>query len=852
MQCNNPGIHSAPRNVFLTALRAITMVMNLPRFSRLTLTALVTTLWTLSGCGGGGGGGGGSSTSTSTPTDTTTDDPYTPPPLARATASPASPYVITTGHNLFTRTHIDEVYTNGLGGETEGTAIAVLDDGVIVTGALATPGKVIRGRNFMSQSSLGRQPLYTNPGYTGDARYDTSGLQGGGIGPLGHGTSVAAIAAGFVDSSTGTGGIAYNARVLPVRLINDIAPNAVPNAIDFRSSADATATGDIYSAGELALLDIGGGSLSAIREGLLYVAKQPDSTVRVSNMSIYGDGFENQANAFAIARLAPQKVFVFAAGNRGRLGTRNLTNADDTTFGEDAGFNPAHNPGNVLVVGTVDGANNIDNLRAGNCRDFFLVAPGGATSWATPVVAASAYIIISNWPALTGAQVCQILLKTANKNAGGDLGNPALAGQGMLNMKAAMMPLGTVAVPVAVGLAPYTQTTAWLNTLLAALQARPVDFGAILTFDDYQRDFYVNLNTRMKMRSHTGASSFLHQVLHRVTRPSQQGVMNFSDRTGLALSYAGNAPQKRPGGSSCDTESFTSHGFMEISPQSRLGLTLGYVQPFAGWMPATSDHVLGTSDPTLWALFPQTFDSVYGSHTLNDRMQWGYQYVRTRPLSVRAQPFTKDEASPLNPHVQGFVAHASMKLGAQTVANMSIGRLEEQESWLGNQGSGALSLGSRHVSHFVHTKIRMPWGANHALTAYGTGLHTPGQSVTGSLIHRISETVALGYGLMSDHRVGDQGMVHLHAGVPLHVVQGHVFLALPRMVNRWTRQTTLETRDISLRSASREYTFEAGYEQSSRRYKTMAYGVASTLHLAPQRTHAKTEAGLVAYWKCTF
>ncbi|MHA6287558.1 S8 family peptidase [Maricaulis sp. CAU 1757] len=159
-----------------------------------------------------------------------------------------------------------------------------------------------------------------------------------------------------------------------------------------------------------------------------------------------------------LAKKAPDVLFVFAAGN------------DGSSQSVDINVNRRNIIDNILLVGSVGPTGEIsrfsnrpgtacmtvrDRCQAGNrLMDRFLVAPGelllvndgngglvrqSGTSFAAPLVSGAAALVYSEWKWLTGPDVADVLLQSAQ-----DLGAPGVDevyGHGLLDVTAAMSPL---------------------------------------------------------------------------------------------------------------------------------------------------------------------------------------------------------------------------------------------------------------------------------------------------------------------------------------------------------------------------------------------------------------------------
>lgn len=228
-----------------------------------------------------------------------------------------------------------------------------------------------------------------------------------------HGTAVSSVIAMTRDTS----GNLFDPRVLPIRVFNG--PTAYGDSID---------AGIAYSIGRAPIV----------------------------NMSLAATGPISEAGMRQA--VAARQLVVVAAGNRG------LANPDwPARYAREDWAN-----GQIIAVGAIDGANQIASFsnRAGDTRDFFLVAPGvsittassssssgwisvSGTSVAAPAVSAAAALVQARWPYLTATQIANILFTTAT-----DLGAPGVDdvfGRGRLDTARALQPIGVSAIPLASG-----------------------------------------------------------------------------------------------------------------------------------------------------------------------------------------------------------------------------------------------------------------------------------------------------------------------------------------------------------------------------------------------------------------
>ncbi len=336
-------------------------------------------------------------------------------------------------------------------GGAPGVRIAVIDSGVEaghpdlapnITGA--NPGETGNGRedNGIDDDGNGKVDDWRGWDFVGNDNdpQDTT--------PERHGTHVTGVIAARGDNGLGMAGVAWGAQVIPIRAIG----------------SDGT------------------GSESAIAGAIRYASERG---ARIVNASFGGDEF-SQSISNAIAD-APDSLFVVAAGNGGSDGRGD---DNDTT----AVF-PCNLPlPNILCVTATDqadqlasfanrGATSVDLAAPGvnilsttrTAADGYTYSPLSGTSFAAPLVAGTAALVLAANPGATTAQ-----LRAAILNGVQPL--PALAGKvasgGRLSITGALglAPLGTPGgggvPPPAAGAAPSSPTVD-LPTVKVTRHTRP-------------------------------------------------------------------------------------------------------------------------------------------------------------------------------------------------------------------------------------------------------------------------------------------------------------------------------------------------------------------------------------------
>jgi subtilisin family serine protease len=201
----------------------------------------------------------------------------------------------------------------------------------------------------------------------------------------GHGTHVASLAAARANGM-GMVGIASNARILPVQV--------------FMGSS----TSDFY-----------------VARGINYATSQK---AFVMNLSLGGSTMSPTIRTALQGAQRAGLLMVIAAGNEGLANPSYPARHASEAWAK----------GQIIAVGAVDANNVIASFsnRAGDARNFYLVAPGvnligayasapnayaymSGTSMAAPVVAGAAAVVKSAWPYLTAPKVAEVLFVTATE-----------------------------------------------------------------------------------------------------------------------------------------------------------------------------------------------------------------------------------------------------------------------------------------------------------------------------------------------------------------------------------------------------------------------------------------------------
>jgi hypothetical protein len=567
-------------------------------------------------------------------------------------------------------------YSNGYTGQ--GVTVAVLDTGADYTHSDMQGQWAAGGKSFVDASAQ-----------------DT----------LGHGTRVSGVIAA-AKNDQGMHGVAYNAKVLPIKV--------------------CTGTGCDFSA-------IAGGIDYAVSRG-----------VQVINMSLSAEGATPDFIAAAIKRAVDSGVVVVtSAGNSGSSQPGTPANI----------ASPAYN-NMVIAVGAVDSNNNIASFsnRAGNVMNNYLVAPGvnvittangggyatvSGTSFSAPAVAAAVAIMRERFPNLSPKQAVEILLVTARDL--GSVGVDAVYGRGLVDLAAAMQPVGTASVTLANGEQADLSTTAVnLNTAFGQTLKQSALLKNINMVDSYGRDYQTSLSGQVQIEDNSPhLSSFFFRTPTKQSLKEQELPLGFRLVTSSETNPAGKT----------DFNGF----FLQraVDKQTHLSLSQGFNQ--------TDTHL-----PTATRQF------LFGQKALLMPFSGGVNSTTLSIASGEQQTTVNVDTGNLNlRHNRSF---AIGRVSMATEAGIAL----EKGMVLGNSGKGALALANSSRTAFIGATMVMP--VTHKVQAFAKGSAglTDIKSLQNSLFTKWDKLLsgAWAAGLVYTGFMNTDDTLTLMVSQPLHVVHG--------------------------------------------------------------------------------
>jgi subtilisin family serine protease len=285
-----------------------------------------------------------------------------------------------------------------------GVTVAVLDSGVDASHP-DLAGQVLPGADFVDGSTDGRRD------------------------PVGHGTAVASLIAGRNDDTAGVAGVAPAAKILPVRVLDadNKYDDATVVANGLRWAVDHGAT--------VVNMSLGGGTRSdALADALAY-ARLHDVVVIACTGNVAAG-----ATSGEVWYPARETGVVAVAGLNSVENAVPLTGGGPAAGGGVGGGTDALWTGSLTGPPTVLTAPAVNLIGAHPGNGYWKVQ---GTSFAAPLVTATATLIRSRWPNLDAANVINRMIRTSRDL--GQHGRDDRYGYGEIDPVAAL----TASVPVA-------------------------------------------------------------------------------------------------------------------------------------------------------------------------------------------------------------------------------------------------------------------------------------------------------------------------------------------------------------------------------------------------------------------
>lgn len=578
---------------------------------------------------------------------------------------------------------------------------------------------------------------------------------------------------------------------------------------------------------------------------------------------------EDLAKAVNYATAHGANIINMSLGAGGNLGA-NLTNAIRNaaannvlivTAAGNAGVNSVDNPanlggtagiaGNLLAVGAVDVNNQILNWsnRAGNAKNWYLVAPGhnvlttdeggmalvAGTSFAAPMVSGAAALVMEYAPYLTAKQTAQILLRTAT-----DLGAPgvdAVYGHGLLNVGAALQPVGDTSVPTGQGNvaggngggnASTSATTLALGSAFGDALANNGLLARGIMTDEFGRAFGFNMNSRVQRAAYdTGLAQFIKADEETTTNGMMLGA-----QTSLVSSFTDNSQA----GAVRDLDQQAGlQGDLRLALNTQatenvsVAYTHGYGIGQAFGLQAENAEL--TADLTKRDAFSNAYlGLVQGGNAVLTGINLSQGLTLTLGTGMESKTASLTSNVKTTGDRQGYAAALNYEMGRFSLG-LTAGMVNEGNSTLGSNSDGALSFGAGSSTTFVGASaaIDLAKGLTLAATyqAGMTSIKDADNSIIGDFQGLRSDSFAVALTAQDVAQKNDR--LTLAISQPVRINDGDARLNVATGVDA-SGNVIYNSQRVGLTPSGRQLDLQAGYSFAINENETLAFSTVGTLN----------------------
>jgi len=532
---------------------------------------------------------------------------------------------------------------------------------------------------------------------------------------------------------------------------------------------------------------------------------------RVINISLGGDSV-GSAVLSAVGRASSAGiVIVISAGNDGKEAKGIDPNAFATGSAQSGN-------GLVIIAGSHDAARNLSDFsnKAGNGSQYYLTALGSrvrtfdqtgtgflynGTSFSAPVISGAAALLASAFPNLTGAQIVDILLRSADD--AGEAGRDAVFGNGILNIARAFQPIGSTSV--AGSGAPVSTTSNGQGSGTMGDAGGRV--AAAIILDGYSRAYALDL---AKTIGRAAQEQPLAQSLNGSVRTAAagKGAMSVTltvDRKLGGRPMVGLAQTGMSYEDSREARAIAGMALTRLNPQT--AVAFGFSESGRSLQQRLTGH---ESNAFLIARDPMTRTGFFADAGTSLGIRHKLGSVGLTVTAERGEVWTSGLKERIDqPGYSLGSITADRKLGPATLS-LGLSRLSEESTVLGGRfnpvfvGGGAASTFADATASF---DLGRGWGAFASYRRGWTGL--PG---TGALVNEgrlATEAFAFDLSKRGAFTSGDKLAFRLMQ--PLRVSSGGFDLKVPTSYDYATGAVGYEDRFLNLAPTGREIDFEAAY-----------------------------------------
>jgi hypothetical protein len=511
-------------------------------------------------------------------------------------------------------------------------------------------------------------------------------------------------------------------------------------------------------------------------------------------------------------------------------------------------------PGAYIIAGAVDSNNQIAFFsdRAGVAMNYYMVAPGtnfilpwnggtallSGTSFSAPLISGAAALIFQRWPNLTARDVANILFTSAT-----DLGAPGvdpIYGHGLLNLAAALSPLGVSTFAVAGAVAPtVTGTDLVLGPAFGDAPAFHRALSQVMVLDGFGRDFELDLSQKANARPNLPD---LFGVLEQ-----RLGWNSANFRIGEATSFSfdlrhnpedGIVPFQTLAGPQDQLTHDTVFRFSgtadAIGWMAGVGLSLHDAMLPSGDNAFASASLTNAFSPMVGAA-PGAVASLRASLAPDTDISFGASLAENQGLTNHVRTPFRNSAETASLRLDHSSGH--------TLYTLEVGDVLETGGLMGSLAAGGLTMAERASTAWTtataQTQLNAQWSLKGALTFAATGATHPEASLIQTIGPVYATSFALGVAGEDIVRKGDT--LSFTLGQPLRAERGSLTLVSGIGRDWATGGVIMGQTQASLEPSGREFDFETGY-----RFSFEGWGVGANVAYALDPNHVQDKNAVLA------
>lgn len=643
----------------------------------------------------------------------------------------------------------------------------------------------------------------------------------------GHGTFVSGIIAAG-KNSYGMHGVAYDARIMPIRIINP------DGSITLSDAKMATAIRYALSHGARIFNNSWNSSSTIYR-----VTKAQLNTWMPQELAAYRIAANNNA------------IIVFAAGNDSKF--------NPGFYAALPVLYPELQRGWIAAVATEeDGSLAYYSNKCGSAANWCIAAPGSrlsstlgagygigsGTSFSAPVVAGAVAILKQRWPGLANHQIKSILFSTANK--GGIYANRAIYGQGMLDLEKATRPTGVTSVPARSGAS--VSTTASSGVFSRSVQSFGEGLPHMIILDGYGRDFFVDTASLFQQQDESFDS---------VTALADFGDgMDIIQDENMSYGFAP-APQNRiglPGAPFEGARMFIDSGDNALGFTAAVNMSPSMVFGLSPNVNASGLLVDSEAASNAYFNLAKNPSSFAATHRFNENIWvkagafFGEQlFDPSAPATLGSDPNYLASRG----QVMGGVMQLGKNIGRKSAVALQAGFIVEEGAMLGSISSGAAALAESSTTHFIGAEAKFDLSAGFkAFAGFEIG-QTDVSAAKNSLVEGVSDLVSDSWrmGIGKTGVIGKKDRLGFMVSQPLHAESGSANLSLPTALNA-DGSIAYTSSQAGLAAGAREIDIQAFYAAEISKDSSIATGI--LFRQNPGNASGDSEAVALARYKLSF